>query len=47
MIGCLEEIAYENGFIDYADLCRLADRPIKSAYGAYLRQLAKNAHSTP
>ncbi len=43
MIACPEEIAFSQGFIDHAQLCRLADRPIKSAYGRYLRQLAETA----
>jgi glucose-1-phosphate thymidylyltransferase len=43
MIACPEEIAFEEGFIDYEQLCKLASRPIKSEYGAYLRQLAGNA----
>jgi glucose-1-phosphate thymidylyltransferase len=41
MIACPEEIAFSMGFIDRAQLCRLAERPIKSAYGRYLRQLAE------
>ena len=40
MIACPEEIAYTQGFIDHAQLCKLADRPIKSDYGRYLKQLA-------
>ena len=43
MIACPEEIAYAQGFIDYPQLCALADRPIKSDYGRYLRQLADSA----
>jgi glucose-1-phosphate thymidylyltransferase len=43
MIACPEEVAFEYGFIDYAQLCKLADRPIKSDYGRYLRQLASAA----
>ena len=42
MIACPEEIAFQQGFIDSAQLCKLAERPIKSAYGAYLKQLAEN-----
>jgi glucose-1-phosphate thymidylyltransferase len=40
-IGCLEEIAYRRGWIDAAQLRRLADVQAKSEYGQYLRQLAE------
>ena len=36
-IACPEEVAFEMGFIDAAQLGRLADALGKSAYGAYLR----------
>ena len=36
-IACPEEVAYERGFIDGAQLERLASDLGKSAYGAYLR----------
>ncbi len=36
-IACLEEVAYSQGFIDAAQLERLADALGKSSYGAYLR----------
>jgi len=39
-IGCLEEIAFENGWIDRAELTRQADVQAKSEYGRYLRELA-------
>ncbi len=39
-IGCLEEIAYRKGWIDAAQLGRLADVLAKSEYGQYLRGLA-------
>ncbi|WP_340646065.1 glucose-1-phosphate thymidylyltransferase RfbA [Phenylobacterium sp.] len=39
-IGCLEEIAFHQGWIDRAQLLKLADRLAKSEYGQYLRQLA-------
>ncbi|HWD41758.1 MAG TPA: glucose-1-phosphate thymidylyltransferase RfbA [Fimbriimonas sp.] len=42
MIACPEEIAYAMGYIDKQQLCKLADRPIKSDYGKYLRQLAES-----
>jgi glucose-1-phosphate thymidylyltransferase len=43
MIACPEEVAFSQGFIDHQQLCKLADRPIKSDYGRYLRQLAETA----
>ena len=39
-IGCLEEIAFENGWIDRADLLRASEAQGKSEYGRYLRELA-------
>ncbi|MFT3902148.1 MAG: glucose-1-phosphate thymidylyltransferase RfbA [Niabella sp.] len=38
-IGCIEEIAYRNNFIDRAQLEVLGDELIKSGYGAYLKKL--------
>jgi glucose-1-phosphate thymidylyltransferase len=38
-IGCIEEVAYRMGFIDHAQLLRLADIYAKSGYGEYLRRL--------
>ena len=40
-IGCIEEIAYEMGFIDDAQLEVQANRFIKSGYGEYLMSLLK------
>jgi glucose-1-phosphate thymidylyltransferase len=40
-IACIEEIAYRMGFIDAAQLLKLADGYGKSEYGAYLRQCTK------
>jgi glucose-1-phosphate thymidylyltransferase len=40
-VGCLEEIAYRRGWIDTAQLRKLADVQAKSEYGQYLRQLAE------
>lgn len=40
-IACPEEIAYHNGFIDAAQLEKLAQPLIKSGYGAYLMQVLK------
>ena len=39
-LSCIEEIAWNKGWIDDAQLKRLADGYGKSTYGAYLRQLA-------
>ncbi len=39
-IGCVEEIAYHQSWIDSAQLVRLAEAQAKSEYGRYLRQLA-------
>ncbi len=38
-IGCIEEIAWRRGFIDDAQLRRLAEPMAKSGYGAYLAGL--------
>ena len=40
-IGCIEEIAWEMGFIDDEDLERLGQKYIKSGYGEYLLKLLK------
>jgi glucose-1-phosphate thymidylyltransferase len=38
-IGCLEEVAWREGFIDDAGLERLAQPLLKSGYGSYLLEL--------
>jgi glucose-1-phosphate thymidylyltransferase len=38
-IGCIEEIAYRNGFIGKEKLLDAASKLGKSGYGAYLRRL--------
>ena len=38
-VACLEEIAYRTGYIDAAQLQRLAEPLAKNAYGAYLLQV--------
>ena len=38
-IGCVEEIAYRNGFIDAEELLKAAEKLGKSGYGVYLRGL--------
>jgi len=40
-IGCLEEIAYRQGFIDQDQLEELAQPLVKSGYGTYLLNLIK------
>jgi glucose-1-phosphate thymidylyltransferase len=40
-IGCIEEVAWEMGFIDDAGLERLGHKYIKSGYGEYLLNLLK------
>ena len=42
-IGCLEEIAFQQGWIDAAQLVRLAESQAKSEYGRYLLELAGSA----
>ena len=38
-IGCIEEVAYRNGFIDKELLMKLADGLAKSGYGQYLKKI--------
>jgi glucose-1-phosphate thymidylyltransferase len=38
-IGCIEEIAWRRGYIDDAQLLKLADPIAKSGYGVYLKAL--------
>ena len=40
MIACLEEIAYNNGWINKKDLIQLAKPLIKTEYGKYLMEIA-------
>jgi glucose-1-phosphate thymidylyltransferase len=42
-IACIEEIAFAMGFIDAAQLLKLADGYGKSEYGTYLRECANDA----
>lgn len=39
-IGCPEEVAYRMGYIDQAQLLRLAEKLAKSGYGQYLQTIA-------
>ena len=39
-VACVEEIAYKNGFINKAQLLKLAEPLMKTEYGKYLMQIA-------
>jgi glucose-1-phosphate thymidylyltransferase len=41
-IGCIEEVAYRNGFINKEQLISLADSLAKSGYGEYLKKINVN-----
>ncbi len=41
MIGCIEEIAYRNGWIDREELLKLAEPLSKTHYGRYLLKLVE------
>lgn len=41
-IGCIEEIAFQQGFIDAEQLAKLAEPLHKSGYGKYLKSLLDN-----
>ena len=40
-VGCVEEVAWRNGWIDDDQLTRLATDLSKSGYGAYLERLLR------
>lgn len=40
-VGCIEEIAYQHGFIDAEQLKKVAEPLMKSGYGDYLMKLIK------
>jgi glucose-1-phosphate thymidylyltransferase len=40
-IGCIEEVAYSNGFITKDELKKVAEPLVKSGYGSYLLNLLK------
>ena len=44
MIGCIEEIAFQRGYISSEQLATLADEMKTSRYGEYLRRLLDDAH---
>lgn len=41
-VGCPEEVAYQQGFIDSDQLAKIAEPLIKSGYGKYLTRLLQN-----
>lgn len=43
-IGAIEEVAFRMGYIDRAQLLRLAEPLLKSGYGSYLKRVAQAAH---
>ena len=45
-VGCIEEIAFQNGFIGIDQLDKQAERFIKSGYGQYLKKLFKGIKVT-
>ena len=46
-IGCIEEIAWRNGWISSAELTALASPLVKSGYGTYLSRLAHTDPKAP
>jgi glucose-1-phosphate thymidylyltransferase len=40
-VGCIEEVAYKNGFISANELKQIATPLVKSGYGTYLMNLIK------
>ncbi len=43
-VGCIEEIAWRNGWVDDAQLEELAQPLVKSGYGTYLTGLLNSSH---
>ncbi|AXI24814.1 glucose-1-phosphate thymidylyltransferase [Methanofervidicoccus sp. A16] len=41
MVGCIEEIAYRNGWISKEDLLKLAEPLMKTDYGRYLKRIGE------
>ena len=41
-ISCIEEIAFNRGYIDKAQLIKLADPLLKNQYGKYLMKIAED-----
>jgi len=42
MVGCIEEIAYNNNWIDDAQVNTLSERYSKNSYGKYLKKIISN-----
>ena len=42
MVGCIEEIAYNNGWIDDIQVNTLSERYSKNSYGKYLKKIISN-----
>jgi len=42
-VACVEEVAYNMGYIDAAQVLRIADTMNKNEYGAYLRRVVEEA----
>jgi glucose-1-phosphate thymidylyltransferase len=43
-VGCIEEVAWQEGYIDDAELLDLAEPLLKSGYGAYLHKVVAERH---
>ena len=41
-IGCIEEVAFRNGFINSDQLLNIGNELAKSGYGEYLKQIVEN-----
>ena len=41
MVACLEEIAFNKGYINKDQLLKLAEPLAKNEYGSYLQRIAK------
>mgnify|MGYP000406766778 CR=1 FL=1 len=46
-VGCVEEIAWRQGWIDDAQFSALADSLVKSGYGAYMHRVLAEGRITP
>ncbi|MBK6991965.1 MAG: glucose-1-phosphate thymidylyltransferase, partial [Chitinophagaceae bacterium] len=40
--GCIEEVAFRNGFINSDQLLKIGNELAKSGYGEYLKQIVEN-----
>lgn len=43
-VGCIEEVAWQEGFIDDSELLDLAEPLLKSGYGGYLHKVVAERH---